>query len=180
MADALCGPREDDRLPTLTGLDGDFDQEDLWKALKGMKTHRAPGGDGIPTDFYRAALKEKLRFEEWVAEQRELGPDDDPDPPPDMHMSEALVDLVNSAWTTGTIVDDWTESIVISLLKKRDLTDPGNYQGISLMSTCLKIVCVILSDRINSSAEAAKRLAWLRPFSAGTWLDSPPSDCSLT
>jgi hypothetical protein len=42
-------------------------------------------------------------------------------------MWEALVNLLNSAWTTGTIADDWIESIVISLSKKGDLTDPGNY-----------------------------------------------------
>jgi hypothetical protein len=56
-------------------------------------------------------------------------------------------------------VDDWVESIVISLPKKGDLTDPGNYLGILLMSTCLKIVCVILSDRINTTADAACRFS---------------------
>jgi hypothetical protein len=155
---------EDETLSTLTGLDSDIVREDVWKALKGMKTHQAPGGDGIPTDFYRAALKEKERLEEWVAEQQQLEPGEEGEPPPDLHMSDALVDLLNCAWATGTVVDDWIESIVISLPKKGDLTDPGNYRGISLMSTCLKIVCVILSDRINTSAERAKRFS---PSQAG-------------
>jgi hypothetical protein len=53
------------------------------------------------------------------------------------------------------VVDDWVESIVVSLPKKGDLTDPGNYRGILLMSTCLKIACVILSRRINEQAEKA-------------------------
>jgi hypothetical protein len=155
---------EDESLPALTGLDGDFTREDIWKALGGMKTHRAPGGDGIPTDFYRAALKEKAQLEKWTVAQGELEPGDIGEPAPSLYMTEALVDLLNCAWATGTVVDDWVESIVISLPKKGDLTDPGNYRGISLMSTCLKIACVIISDRINTSAERANRFS---PSQAG-------------
>jgi hypothetical protein len=49
----------DETLPALTGLDANFCIADVWQALQGMKTHRAPGGNGIPTNFYRSALKEK-------------------------------------------------------------------------------------------------------------------------
>jgi hypothetical protein len=181
---------EDETLPALRGLDADFDMDDVWKALRCMKTHRAPGGDGIPTDFYRAALKEKQRHEEWVAEKAKKGgkngggginfgsesegesqgdangddKEDDEEQEPSLFMTAALLDLLNCAWKTGTVVEDWVESIVISLPKKGDLTDPGNYRGISLMSTCLKIACVILSDRINTAAEAARRFS---PSQAG-------------
>ena len=186
---------------------------DVWKALKGMKTHRAPGGNSIPTDFYQSALKEKKRHEEWVAAKARKGGQygdgmdfgginfgsdsesqasasragddgakaraEDSDSPasaggaragtaaeqePSLFMTMALLDLLNCAWSTGTVVDDWVESIVIALPKKGDLTDPGNYRGISLMSTCLKIACVILSDRINTAAERARRFS---PLQAG-------------
>jgi hypothetical protein len=79
-------------------------------------------------------------------------------------MTRALLDLLNCAWSTGTVVDDWVESIVVSLPKKGDLTDPGNYRGISLMSTCLKIACIILSRCINATAEDARRFS---PSQAG-------------
>jgi hypothetical protein len=59
----------DARLPALQGLDADFSMADVWKALQGRKTHHAPGGDGIPTDFYQAVLKEKKRLKEWRKEQ---------------------------------------------------------------------------------------------------------------
>jgi hypothetical protein len=224
---------QDTTLCALDGLDDDFTLADVWKALQGMKTHRAPGGDGIPTDFYRSALQEKRRHAEWQKEQARKSQhqrgdpwDHDPwaedaaaapvvagsaaasaggagdsdggagdsdggardedggagdedggaeenagragrpreDQEPSLFMSTALLDLLNCAWSTGTVVDDWVESIVVSLPKKGDLTDPGNYRGISLMSTCLKILCVILSDRINTAAEAAGRFS---PSQAG-------------
>jgi hypothetical protein len=112
---------EDTSLPALPGLDDDFSREDVWQALKGMKTHRAPGGDGIPTDFYQAALKEKQRHAEWAAEKAQqfeaggtagldFGSDDDEDSQdgrgrdgaggageqePSLFMTTALLDLLN-------------------------------------------------------------------------------------
>ena len=43
--------------------------------------------------------------------------------------------------------------MVVSLPKDGDLADPGNYRGISLMSTTLKVIMVILSLRINEAGE---------------------------
>lgn len=165
----------DQTLPALTGLDADFCIADVWQALQGMKTHRAPGGNGIPTNFYWSALKEKQGHEEWVKAKskqngqgdgspelgrgfnfgssdeelqtssggaRDGGAEDRTKPPiatdeqePSLFMTMALLDLLNCAWSTGTVVDDWVESIVVSLPKKGDLTNPGNYRGILLMST---------------------------------------------
>jgi hypothetical protein len=102
---------KDKTLPALQGLDGDFMRKYIWKALQGMKTYRAPGGDGIPTNFYRAALLEKERLAEWVDEQARLQGDAQGEPPPGLFMTKALVDLLNNAWKTGVIADDWVESI---------------------------------------------------------------------
>jgi hypothetical protein len=164
----------DETLPALAGLDADLTMANVWKALQGMKTHRAPGGDGIPTDFYRSALKEKERHAEWVkaraqanqgdpearfgginfgsnsedepqastggagaggakenhdgTEDRDGGAKDNPgraggprgdDQEPSLFMTTALLDLLNCVWSTGTVVDDWIESIVVSFPKKR-------------------------------------------------------------
>jgi hypothetical protein len=56
-------------LPALHGLDANFSIANVCRALQGIKTHRTPGGDGIPTYFYQSALKEKKDLEEWIAEQ---------------------------------------------------------------------------------------------------------------
>jgi hypothetical protein len=70
-------------------------------------------------------------------------------------MTDSILGVAQCAWKSGTIPPDWMDSIVVSLAKKGDLTEPNNYRGISLMSTTLKILCVILVNRINTSAEAA-------------------------
>jgi exonuclease III len=150
---------EDDRLPPLPGLDHDFNRSEVWTALERMKTHRSPGADGIPTDFLRACLEERVRHKAWLASNPRP---DQPEPP--THMTSAILGIAQRSWKTGTIPPEWMDSVVVSLAKKGDLTDPNNYRGISLMSTTLKILCVILVDRINTSAEAARRFS---PSQAG-------------
>ena len=52
------------------------------------------------------------------------------------------------------MADSWAESLVVSIPKKGDLADMNNYRGISLMATVLKVVCVLLTMRVNEEAEA--------------------------
>lgn len=122
-------------------LDAAFTREDVWKALNRMKRHKAPGKDGIPADFLQACLQEDTRKDEVQL-------------PAQAPMTDALRTLLNYAFWHGTIPSTWEESIVISLPKEGDLADPGNYRGISLMSTTLKIITVILAARISEAGEA--------------------------
>jgi hypothetical protein len=69
-------------------------------------------------------------------------------------MTDCLVKLINMAYQTAEIPPQWEDSVVVSLPKDGDLADPGNYRGISLMSTTLKVITVILSERINKEFEA--------------------------
>ena len=160
-----------------------------------MVITRNPGGDGIPTDFYHTALKEKQCLEEWrkeqEAKQRAAGgvagstlgrrvrgetdlaqasasragdggarnygtrdggasthgtqegtqyggarnsttredsngdnntwTGDEEEQEPSLLMGTALLNLLNCAWSTGTVVDNWVESIVICLNPRGDL-----------------------------------------------------------
>ena len=119
-----------------------------------MKTHRSPGADGIPSNFLRAALSDRESYLEWLASDPRLEL-----PEPSLPMTDSILGVAQRAWKNGTIPPDWMDSVVVSLAKKGDLTEPNNYRGISLMSTTLKILCVILVDRINTSAEAAHRFS---------------------
>ena len=69
-------------------------------------------------------------------------------------MSDALGTLINFAYAKGIVAESWAELLVVSIPKKGDLADMNNYRGISLMSTVLKVVCVLLSTRIQVVAEA--------------------------
>ena len=75
-------------------------------------------------------------------------------PPPPTPMTDSLGSLINFAFEKGIVAESWAESLVVSIPKKGDLADMNNYRGISLMATVLKVVCVILSTRINEAAEA--------------------------
>lgn len=98
-----------------------------------------------------ACLVERNKVQSWKKEPE--GPDKGNKPLTPMSLS--ILNVFQQAWRLDTVPNAWCGSIVISLPKQGDLTDTGNYHGISLMSTALKIICVILSGRINTKAEAA-------------------------
>lgn len=124
----------------------------MWLAAMRMKSHSAPGDDGILSDFYKSMLVERNAIREWA--KKEEGPS------PPAFMTDALLSVMQQVWQLGTVPDDcWVDSIIVSLPKKGDPTDTGNYRGISLMSTALKIICIILSNHINTSAEVASRFS---------------------
>jgi hypothetical protein len=128
------------RSAPLHTLDEAFTTDVIWDALRRMKRHKAPGKDGIPTDFIQACLKEQLP------------PLEDGSLPPSP-MTDSLTALTNWSFQHGSIPPSWEESVVLSLPKDGDLADCGNYRGISLMSTTLKVITVILADRISQAGE---------------------------
>jgi hypothetical protein len=138
------------RSAPLPSLDDQFYNTTIWDALKRMKRHKAPGKDGIPTDFIQACLNEDIHFADGTSV---------PSP-----MTDALTTLTNWAYKHGAIPSSWEESVVLSLPKDGDLADCGNYRGISLMSTTLKVITVILAARISDSGELCNRFS---PTQAG-------------
>ena len=152
----------DDSLAPLRHLDQDITQDDLWRCIARMKRHSAPGGDGIPSDFYGACLVDKHEWDDWIADVAQA--EGEPPPPPPVHMTKALLAVISLSWTHSLVPDDWTDSVVVSIPKKGDLSDTGNYRGISLMCTALKILCNLVSERTNLSAESARRFS---PCQAG-------------
>ena len=133
----------------IQSLDAPLDASDIWTALRKMKAHRAPGGDGIPTELLKACLVEERATISHGADTRIA----EPSPPPPTPMTDALGALLNFAYEKGVVAQAWAESLVVSIPKKGDLADMNNYRGISLMATVLKVACVILSTRINEVAE---------------------------
>ena len=135
------------RTARINELNQEFTRDEVWQALGKMKRHKAPGKDGIPADFLQACLLEK-RPDPGMGQQRQG--------PPLCPMTDTLVTLINLAYRSHTIPSSWEESIVVSLPKDGDLADPGNYRGISLMPTTLKVITVILATRIGEAGETRK------------------------
>ena len=103
----------------------------MLEALNRIRRNNAPGQDGIPADLLKLAVAEE--------------------PTP---MGNALLAVLNHMWKSSIIPSAWRYSTVVSMPKKGDLTDMGNYRGISLMATVLKVlIMVVLSTRLNGAFE---------------------------
>jgi len=141
---------QEPRNPSLDELNNSITREEVWEALRKAKNHKAPGMDGIPMDFLKAALEEKRRLDTYYREAENSGSTDEP---PALPMTECLTKIVNITFSLGTIPDLWEQSELIPLPKKGDLADPNNYRGISLMATTLKVITIVLSERLSEQAE---------------------------
>ena len=147
-------PTNEDLKP-LPNISDNITVEEVWRALKQSKKHKAPGIDGIPSDLWQCATVEMKRYEEW--NELETTGTMEKGPPPETHMSQCILKTLNRVWDTGEIPNLWTESTVVSIPKKGDPLDMDNYRGISLMPTILKILTLIVSNRINDIGEAENR-----------------------
>ena len=61
--------------------------------------------------------------------------------------------LITSIRKKEKLPEEWKESIIVPIHKKRDKTDCNNYRGISLLSTIYKILSNILVSRLNPYAK---------------------------
>ena len=59
--------------------------------------------------------------------------------------------LIISIWNKEELPEDWKESIIVPIYKKRDITDCSNYvyRGISLLPNTYKILSNILLSRLT-------------------------------
>lgn len=52
---------------------------------------------------------------------------------------------------------NWKDSILITIFKKADRRQPGNYGGISLMNSTIKLFTSILKDKMEETKMAEKQ-----------------------
>lgn len=63
-------------------------------------------------------------------------------------MIQMMVLLFNWVWENEYAPSRWRKGVVVNLFKKGDKTDPGNYRGITLLSTVGKVFFKMLNSRI--------------------------------
>eukprot|EP00745_Piridium_sociabile_P040774 TRINITY_DN79113_c0_g1_i3.p1 TRINITY_DN79113_c0_g1~~TRINITY_DN79113_c0_g1_i3.p1 ORF type:complete len:147 (-),score=2.11 TRINITY_DN79113_c0_g1_i3:18-458(-) len=61
--------------------------------------------------------------------------------------------LFNTIFDKGTFPNNWTESIMLPLLKKGDVNNPNNYRGISLSDVSSKLFGSIINSRLQEWIE---------------------------
>ena len=100
---------------------------ELEAAIKLTRNNKSPGADAIPVETLKAGGQP---------------------------LKTLLLDLMNKAWSSAIVPEEWNESIICPIYKnKGDPLDCKNYRGISLMSHAGKIYERILETRLRAQVE---------------------------
>lgn len=100
--------------------------EEVTEAIKHIKRGKAPGHDGINPDMLKQIGNKGTKL---------------------------LHEVIKKAWAEERIPEDWNIGVIIPIYKKGDKKNCGNYRGITLLSTVLKIYERILEKRLRTHIE---------------------------
>lgn len=107
-------------------LDNEICYDEIELVLKKAKNKKAPGCDELSYEFYKNL--------------------------PDQGKKH-LVDILNKAFISEDVPEEWATAVMQMLFKKGDREDPANYRGIALLNTITKIFTSVLQNRIYDWAE---------------------------
>ena len=68
-------------------------------------------------------------------------------------LSPYLLKLFNFIFSSGIFPTFWSDGLLVPLHKKGSQTDPGNYRGITLLSTMGKLFTRVINSRLDNWAE---------------------------
>ena len=64
--------------------------------------------------------------------------------------TQALLQFCNQIWEKGELLNEWKETIVVSIYKNKGKdTDPANYRPISLLNSIYKVFAAMLQTRLS-------------------------------
>ena len=115
---------------------------EIHSTVLSMKNNKAPGPDGIPTEFFKAFFNSESRNSSQDDSNQEVTYSD---------CAKCLLLLFNKIWD-GDFPNEWNSASIVSIPKKGDLSDCNNYRGISLINVGLKILSKIVTKRISDYA----------------------------
>ena len=61
-----------------------------------------------------------------------------------------LLELIQEVWRTGRVPQEWKDSTLVPLHKKKDRKECTNYRGISLLSIPGKVLALVLLERLQA------------------------------
>jgi hypothetical protein len=108
-------------------LDAPFVGEEVRRALHKLKLHKAAGLDAVKNEL--------LKFGGEA-------------------MADTLLALFNWLRVTESFPRDWGKAVLVQLYKDGDMSDPGNYRGISLISCLGKLYLSLWTERLTRMAES--------------------------
>ena len=104
-------------------LDRGISYAEIKKCSKSLKNNKTGGNDGLVGELFKYGGK---------------------------GMANLLKVLYGVVWTEESIPKQWRQGLIVSLYKKGDAEDPGNYRGITLLNVVGKLFCKILNNRLVS------------------------------
>ena len=107
-------------------LDDDITETEILCALKKLKRGKAPGPDGLSSDFFQHATDVHVRF---------------------------LLPLFNKIFSTGNYPESWSNAVIFPLHKKGNTRRVDNYRGISLLNIISKLYSSIINERLSRFCE---------------------------
>lgn len=126
--------------PPVDSLNVDITWGEINRALKVMKNGKAPGSDGIPTEFLKLAYEPDITA--------------DYDGPPSTLLGSTLLRILTLMWDKGHIPGRWNDAQVVSIFKKGDKTAMENYRGISLLTCVVKVLTLVIMTRLKHHLES--------------------------
>ena len=130
---------------SLRRMDDDITWSELNMVLKDLKNWKAPGPDGICSEFYKTAV------ENATAE--------DFDPMrPRTALGRVLLGICNRL-LRGGVPAEWNVSGLVVIHKSGDPKDMTNYRGIALINVIVKLVSCVVNGRIQRGLQRTNRLA---------------------
>ncbi|XP_015120528.1 uncharacterized protein LOC107043507 [Diachasma alloeum] len=116
---------------THTDLDQNIELAEVKLAIKYSKPGKAPGPYGITNEFLKNLTESHIVF---------------------------LTSILNQAWNTGVVPEEWSGAAISMLFKKRNADDPGNYRGIALINNSLELLTGIVQKRLETWMESCRLL----------------------
>ena len=105
-------------------LEGDLTLLEIQGALDGLPAGKTSGGDGFPTEFYKAFAAK---------------------------ISTPLLETFNEAMDNGELPGSMREGQIVLILKKGlEGSDPSSYRPITIINSDTKILCKILAKRVRT------------------------------
>ena len=116
----------------IDGLQGEFTREEVEDCVAKLRNRKAAGADGIVNELLKQGGEGMINM---------------------------LVRIFNWIWKHEYAPKRWREGVVVNLFKKGDKADPGNYRGITLLSTVGKLFGKMIDNRMGDMLEGKQKIS---------------------
>ena len=125
---------------TSLGVDGPLIWSEVVAVLAYVRPSKAAGPSGIQSCWWQLATEGAAS----TAPSTDLG--------------KVMFNCLSGMWEHGVVPESLRTSLLVSIFKKGDSMDMGNYRGISLCETLLKLLTAIVANRLQSALNATGRI----------------------